>query len=604
MLKHLLYIFAGLTLVFSGCNTDQKADSKRIAKGNVYYGGVFRVNEKDNFASLFPLGAIDVHSINITSQIFEGLTKFNAHDLSVSPALASKWQSNEDATVWTFQIRSNVYFQDDECFPDGQGRLLTAQDVVYSFTKLCSHDANNLSFDFTFKDYVLGAEEYYASTKRNKSFNGSVEGIKQLDDSTVQISLKKSYSGFPNMLASFSCAIFPKEAVEKYGVDIKNHPVGTGPFALKYLKQNDNVVLERNAKYWAYDEKGNQLPYLDAVKYSFIKEDKTEVLEFKNGKLDMISQVPTEYIKEFKEGTLVKSNNYTFSITPGMSTFLYGFNINIPAFKDPRVRKAINLAIDRHKFTEYTLQGVSIPADKGFVSPVQAFEDQGYAFSQINGHAFNPEKARKLLADAGFPNGKGFPEFTLETNSGNEENVLSAEFIQSSLKEVLNINTKINQLPTVEHLQNIYNNSCEVWKYRFTADFPDPMNFLTKFYGKNVPDDNEDPSYANPSRYKNAKFDSLIEIANNSKSSKERYENFAKAEQILIDDAAFIPMFHNQINMVVKNRTKNLPINGMGFRDLSKVYLVPIEQQEQEKNMVTINRKPQVSYSVKKFLKP
>jgi oligopeptide transport system substrate-binding protein len=603
MLKNLLLVISSLVL-FLACNSGQKNEIKRIANGNVHYGGVFRINERDNFTSLFPLGATDKFSSDITSQIFEGLTKFNAFDLSISPAIASKWESNEDATKWVFNIRKGVYFHDDECFNDSKGRQVDANDVIYAFNKLCTYDVNNKCFEFTFKDYVLGAEEHYFNTKRNKSFAGKVDGIKILNDSTIEITLKRPYSGFPNMLASYACAIYPKEAIEKYGTDVKTHPVGTGPFALKYLKQNENVVLERNPTYWAIDDKGNQLPYLDAVKISFIKEDKTEMLEFKNGKLDMISQIPSEHIKEFKEGSLIKSNNYSYQTTPSMSTFFYGFNINSPLFKDVRVRTAINLAIDKKKFTEYTLQGEGIAAEKSFISPIQAFEDQGYDFSKIKGHVFNAEKARKLLALAGFPNGKGFPEFVIEVNSGNEINALSAEFIQSSLKEVLNINTKINQLPTTEHFQNIYNNSCDIWKYRFTADFPDPANFLNQFYGKNVPEDVEDPSYTNTTRYRNPSFDSLIDLANNAKNNKERYDYYQKAEQILIDDAAFIPIFHNQNNMVVKSHAKNFPLNGMDYRDLSKVYMVPLDNQEKEKNMVTINKIPSSSYRVKKILKP
>ncbi len=604
MLKNLLLIISGI-LIFTACNSNKKSEAKRIAKGNVYYGGVFRINERDNFTTLFPMAATDKYSIDITSQIFEGLTKFNAFDLSVSPALSSKWESNEDASVWNFTLRSNVYFHDDECFENGKGRKLDVNDVIYSFTKLCTFSSTNHNFESTFKNYVKGAEDHYFNTKRNKNYSGVLEGVKALNDSTIQISLTKPFSSFPNILAAYACSIFPKEALEKYGIDVKVHPVGTGPFALKFLKENVNVILERNPNYWASDEKGNQLPYLDAVKYSFIKEDKTEILEFKNGKLDMIGEVPSEYIKEFKEGSAIKSNNYTFLSTASMSTFFYGFNINSPIFKNAKVRKALNLALDKKKFTEFTLQGEALVADKSFISPVQAFEDQGYDFSAISGHTFNPEKARQLLAEAGYPNGKNFPEFEIEVNSGNEINKMSAEFLQSSLKEVLNINTKINLLPTTEHFHNIYNNACDLWKYRFTADIPDPANFLNMFYGKNVPDDIEDPSFTNATRYKNAKFDSLFELANNAKSIKERFEYYEKAEQVLIDDAAFIPLFHNQNNMVVKNYTKNLPINGMDYKDMSKVYMTPLEMQEKEKNMVTINKRPNhVSRSVQKFLKP
>ena len=161
-----------------------------------------------------------------------------------------------------------------------------------------------------------------------KPLAGGVSGVKVIDDYTLQINLNFPSPNLLNLLADPSCRVFAKEAFEKYGIEMRTKCVGTGPFRVKDVKEGDNVILERNPNYWAVDEYGNRLPYLDALKCTFLKEKKSEFLEFKKGNLDMVYQLPTEMIPEIL-GNInnAKKRNLDFEmqIAPAMNIFYYGF---------------------------------------------------------------------------------------------------------------------------------------------------------------------------------------------------------------------------------------------------------------------------------------
>lgn len=235
------------SLFFMGlhsCGDDNKLIHNSIeGKGGVYTGGIMRLNEVESFKSLFPLSVNEVVGFHIGGQLFEGLVKFNQNDLSIKPAIARSWESNDSQTEWTFHIRQGVYFHDDACFTDGKGRLVTANDIKICFDKLCTSDAANAQFDVTFKDRVIGANECFAASKASKK--NRVYGVKVIDDSTLMITLKNPFSGFLNMLAMPGCWIYPAEAPTKYGEDIRIHPVGTGAFYLETLKEGEVLIMKK-----------------------------------------------------------------------------------------------------------------------------------------------------------------------------------------------------------------------------------------------------------------------------------------------------------------------------------------------------------------------
>jgi oligopeptide transport system substrate-binding protein len=567
-------IIVGL-LASCGGGNNQTGESRK-AKGGVYYGGVFRMNEVEDFRSLYPLNITEVSSQRIANQVYEGLVKLSQADLTIVPCLAEKWDKNADATQWTFNIRKGVKFHDDACFPNGKGREITAKDFVYCFEKLCTSSPENQQFSGTFKDRVLGANEYFQSTLDKKPLATGISGIKLIDDYTIQITLVRPFAGFLNILSTYGCWLYPKEAMDKYSTEMRVKCVGTGPFQIKNIKEGETVVLERNPNYWNVDEFGNQLPYLDAVKFSFIKEKKSELLEFKRGNLEMIFRLPTEMIPDIlgeldhaKEGV---NNAFEMQVVPAMSTFYYGFQHQSNIFNKKEVRLAFNYAIDREKIVNYTLQGEGVPGIYGIVPP--AFT--GYNYKSLKGYSFDVDKAKKYLAAGGYPDGKGFPKLTLQINSGGgDRNISTAEVIQKMLKENLNIDVEINVMPQAEHLESLETGKALFWRIGWSADYPDPETFLTVLYGKHVPEKLTDKSYLNSVRYKSPKFDSLFSAALQEVDDKKRMELYLQADQVQIDDGAIMPIFYDENYRLVQSYIRNFPANAMEYRDMTRVYFVP-----------------------------
>lgn len=579
-MKH--FFFSGLVTVFCivlvSCGGDTpKTQNSTVGKGGVYYGGSMRLNEVEAFKTLNPIGVNEIIGIHIGTQILEGLVKFNQNDLSIKPAIAYRWETNTYQTEWTFHIQPNVFFHNDACFPDGKGRNVTANDIKLCFDKLCTADAANAQFDVTFKDRVQGANESYASSKAGKDI--AVSGIKAINDSTLKITLTRPFAGFLNVLAMPGCWIYPQEAIAKYGQDIRIHPVGTGPFYVEALKEGEFVAMKKNPQYYGVDKHGNKLPYLDKVHYSFIREKKAEILEFKSGNLDMVYRLPVEIFHEIM-GDLsnVKERKSDFQIlsSPAFNSYYFGFNCTLPVFQNKDVRLAFNHAIDRHKIADFTIQGEGTSADYGMVPYVEAFEKAGYDFKGIKGYVFDVAKAKEHLKKAGYPDGKGFPKLILQINSGGgDRNIIIAEVIKKMLEENLNVEIDINTVPFAEHIEQIASNKTELFKYSWISDYPDPESFLTLFYGQHIPKNPAEKSFINMFRYNNPRFDSLFAASYQEPDKTKRFALLSKAEQIVLDDAPFIPIFYDENFRLEQANVANFPENPMNHIDLTDVYFIP-----------------------------
>jgi oligopeptide transport system substrate-binding protein len=570
----------GLLSSCGGGDDKNKDHGSSEAPGGVYLGGVMRLNEVENIKSLMPIAINDVVSYHIGAQVYEGLVKYNHNDLTLMPGIAYKWEVSEDQTEYTFHLRGNVKFHDDACFADGKGRVVTATDVKNCMDLLCTSSASNNQYDVTFKDRVVGANEAFESSKSGKK--GSVSGVKVINDSTLSIKLANKDAGFLNILAMPGCFVYPQEAVTKYGAEMRIHAVGTGPFALETIKEGEFITAKKNANYWGVDANGNKLPYLDAVKWTFIREKKSEVLEFKRGNIDMIYRIPVEMFHELM-GDLekAKDNKSEFIIlsSPALNTNYFGFNCQSATFSKKEVRLAFNYAIDRQKIAVFTIQGEGEAADYGFVPYNEAFEKAGYKYKELKGYTYDPAKAKELMKQAGYPDGKGFPKLTLEINAGGgDRNILVAEVVQKMLKENLNVDIEINTVPLGEHIENVQSAKTDFFRFAWVADYPDPETFLTMFYGKHVPKSMAEKAYMNFDRYSNARFDSMFVAARVIGDKAERFAMLARAEQVMLDDAPIMPIFYDENFRLEQLTVRNLPENPMNYFDLTTTYLIPAEK--------------------------
>ena len=582
MKKLFIPLFASaFALGLASCTScsDEKKDNhdSSEAKGGIYLGGVMRMNEVEAFKSLNPIAVNEIVGFHIGCQLFEGLVKFDQNDLSIVPAIASRWESNENQTEWTFHLRSNVSFHPDACFKDGDGRVLTAADVKFCFDKLCTVDPHNAQFDVTFKDRVVGANESFAASKAGKAVG--VSGVKVENDSTLKISLTSPFAGFLNVIAMPGCWIYPQEALTKYGVDMRIHPVGTGPFQLETVKEGEVVIMKKNPNYYGIDKDGNKLPYLDGLKYTFIREKKAEILEFKSGNIDMVYRLPVEIFPEIMgdlEHAKDRKTDFQILSSPAFNTNFIGFNCTSSAFNKKEVRLAFNYAIDRHKIVDFTIQGEGTSADYGMVPYVDAFEKGGYNFKGLKSYTFDPSKAKEYLKQAGYPDGKGFPKVTLQINSGGgDRNGLVAEVVQKMLKENLNVDIDITTVPLSEHIEQVISGKTDMFRFAWSADYPDPETFLTLFYGKHVPANPSEKSFINFFRFKNARFDSLFAASFQESDKAKRYNMLSQAEQIMLDEAPVMPIFYDENFRLEQLNVRNFPENAMNYMDLSVVYLVP-----------------------------
>jgi oligopeptide transport system substrate-binding protein len=567
----------GIMLGFSACGGDKATgNSSQQAKGDVEYGGVFRMNELEDYRSLFPIEITEVAGYRIAAQIFEGLVKYNQKDLSIMPAIARSWEITDSSTRYVFHLRNDVFFHNDPCFaPDGKGRKVNAADVKYCFDLLCTPSPRNKQYQSTLKDRVVGAADCYSQKTK------TVSGITAVNDSTLEIKLTTPNPGFLNILATSGCWIFPKEAVQKYGEDINDHNVGTGPFMQKVLKKSETVVLDRNPNYWKYDEWGNRLPYLDQLQFKFIKDKRAEILAFNSHELDMIYRLPVEMSKEIMgdlENAKKRPNGFVLQSSPSLSTTFYGFLTTQAPFNNIKVRQAFCYSINREQVADKILQGDAEAAIYGIVPPCM----NGYTASGITGYNFDPDKARKLLAEAGYPGGKGFPEITLQINSGGgDRNILTAEYVSNQLREVLSINVRIETVPFGQNLESIESGKVMFWRTTWYADYPDPETFLTILYGSHVPADSE-KSPLNTSRYKSARFDSLFVTAMDEVTPASRASLFAMAEQQAMNDAAVMPIYYEQNDRLVNKNVRGFDINQMEFRDFTGVWFYKEKAEDQK----------------------
>ncbi|MCK5704083.1 MAG: ABC transporter substrate-binding protein, partial [Cyclobacteriaceae bacterium] len=433
---------------------------------------------------------------------------------------------------------------------------------------------NNQNFSI-FQGILKGADEYYAASTGNKTPDFEVEGIQVKDAFTIELELIEPNSLLTVNLARPACFIYPKEAEDKYGVDMRINAVGTGPFSLNVddVEEDISIILKKNPNYHLKDEFGNKLPYLDAVSIQFIKDKKTELFEFRKGNLDMIYRLPTEYIIEILEKTMPGANGeysqFQLQRSPEMMTQFLTLNNQKGVFKNKFVRKAFNFAIDRTKILDFVLNGEGYaPGNHGITPPVFS----NYNIESISGYALNIDSARYYLNKAGYGGGRGFPKLEFLLNAEGERNTNVAVEIQKQLKDHINVDVELQILPFAQLLEKSFSGDYNILRAAWVADFPSPENFLWIFSSKDVPNSLEEASYPNVARYINKNFDKYYENALKAKSIKEANEYFKKAEVLLMEDAPVIILWYDEGYRLIQSYVKNFPNNPMQYRDLGKVY--------------------------------
>jgi len=559
MFRHLPLV--ALIALISGCGS---STPKTRGEGGIY-GGVFNFNETQVVRSIFPLNITLVSEQHVASQIYEGLVRFNAHDLSVEPALAESWEVDASRTIYTFHLRRDVRFHDDAAFPNGEGRELTAKDVVYCFTAICEKGTGDAAY-WLFQDKVAGADAYHDSG----TLGGSVSGITALDERTVRITLIRPCLNFLQSIAGSGCWIWPRELIDNYGSDLFRHAIGTGPFKLNVARPEDAIVLERNNHYWGRDAQGRQLPYLDAVRVTLEPDKEKEIGEFLKGRLSMVTELSIESIGVLADSVDGKTGARRFNIlsSPALAVQFYGFNASKPPFNDVRVRRAFAMAIDRRTLVDSVLHGMAVVADHGLVAP--GLPD--YPYDRVPEIPFDPDSARKLMASAGYPGGKGFPRVQLQVNNYGFGYRSVASKVQEMLGRELGVGVTVSVVPPQEYYDRIDRGEALFWREGWVADLPDPENFLALIYGKNAVSDTSLPSSLNTTRFADPRFDALFGLSLTKVQVADRMKDLADAEKLAMQEVPLIPLYHERYMLLTAPNVRGLSINPMELLDLSRVF--------------------------------
>jgi ABC-type transport system substrate-binding protein len=516
-----------------GCNEKNDAQAKKV----------FRYNQWTGLTSLDPAFSKDQYSMWACNHVFNSLVQLD-DNLETQPSIAKSWQVSEDGLTYTFKLRNDVYFQDDACFESGKGRVATAQDVAYSFSRII--DPKTASPGAWIFNNVVD----------------TVQPFTAIDDTTFQLKLMKPFRPMLGILSMQYCSVVPQEAVNKYGKEFRKHPVGTGPFKFKLWNEGEVLILVKNDNYFEKDEQGNRLPYIDGINVSFITNKKTEFLAFKQKQLDFVSGLDASYIDEVlnDDGKMKPelADKFNLQKSPYLNTEYLGFLLDNDAnnpLSDVRIRKAINYGFDRQEMIKYLRNGVGKPAEQGFTPyGLPSFTDS------IKGFSYQPDKAKDLLKQAGYPDGKGLPEIKLYTNETYKEYAL---FISKQLERIgMKIKVEIVQGNILREW--MAQGKAKFFRGSWLADYPDAENYFTVFYGNNE----APPNYT---RYNNKAFNRVYEKCLNENDDEARYSMYHSLEEMLINDAPVVPLYYDEVLRFTQKNIEGLSTNGQNMLTLKRV---------------------------------
>ena len=509
---------------------------------------IFHYNEQTGIASLDPAFAKNQSVIWAIHQLYNTLIEVD-EGMHLKSSVAKTWDISSDNLLFTFHLRTDVYFQDDPAFKNGKGRLLTAHDVAFSFKRIIDKNVASPGA-WIFNSRVDSAEAFTA-----------------LNDSTFQLKLARPFQPILGILSMQYCSIVAKEVVEKYGTDFRRHPLGTGPFAMVAWEEGQALVLKKNANYFERDSAGASLPYIDGIKVSFYDSKATEFLEFQQNRLDFINDIEAT----FKDEILTKTGNLKqewkgkllLQKHPYLNTEYLGILVdennelvkNSP-LKLKKIRQAINYGFDRKKMMLYLRNSIGTAAESGFVPAGLP----SYDTAKVIGYKYNVAKAKQLLAEAGFTNGNNLPAIKLLTIPVYAD---LAAFIANELQQI-GVTIKVEVVQKSLLLEQTSKSQALFFRASWIADYPDAENYLSVFYGEN-------PAPPNYTRFKNSLYDGLYEKAVAEKNDVIRYDLYQQMDKIIVEEAPIVPLWYDMAIHLVHTNIHNFYPTSLNLLELRKV---------------------------------
>ena len=533
----LRFLIIIITCIFLSCNNDEQ---ERRAQ-------VFRYNQVGGITSLDPAFAKNQANIWAVNQLYNTLIQFD-DSLNFLPSIAKSWNVSDDGLTYTFNLRGDVYFHDCDCFTNGKGRKVVAQDFVYSFNRLIDPAVAS-----------TGSWIFSGKLDANQPFSAP-------DDSTFVLKLKEPFRPMLGIMTMQYTSVVPKEAVEYFDKEFRRNAVGTGPFRQQRWTENEVLILEKNPDYWEMVE-GERLPYLEEVVVSFIDNKGTEFLQFLNGDLDFVSDIDPGLKDRVLtlEGNLHQRFQDEIDLvrSPYLNTEYFGFIVNPEGGKnsivtDKLLRQAVNYGFDREKMIRFMRNNKGIPATEGFIPAGLPAYDPDAEY----GYSYNPEKARQLLKEAGYPKNGLDPVVILHAPSTFMD---IAEYMQHQLKQVgINLEISVTQGGILRNMME--KGEVEFFRGSWIADYPDAESYLAMYYSKyGVP-----PRYT---RFTDPYFDHLYEQAVKENDDEKRYELYRKMDSLIMESSAIVPLYYDEVYRFKQKNVEGLGVNPMNLLVLKNVKL-------------------------------
>ncbi len=513
--------------------TDEDADADQPQTGGTM---AFYINEP---AFIDPVNLQESEGTQVGQTVFDSLVAFDTETNEVIPAAAESWESNEDATVWTFNLVPGATFHN--------GDPVTAADFKFAWERICN-PVNESEIS-----YHLSAVEGYDAMQAEEA--DELSGVVAVDDTTLEVTLSYPFADFEYVVGHPALAPIPSGAVDE---GFSEMPIGNGPFMMSEPWAHDQYVkVER------FDDYYGDAPYIDGVDFQIFADQDTAFLEFEAGNLDF-TELPVGQIESAIETYGESEDGY--SISPGnqvllgeeVATYYLLMNNNDEVLSDPAVRRAFSLAINRQAICDVVFEGTRSPAT-GIVPPgIVGFQDDAWAYSQ-----YDPDMAAQLLEEAGYPEGEGVPTINLEYNTGSgHEDIL--QLVQQDL-DAVGIDSELVGTEWAQYLDKLLEGTYQAGRLGWIADYPIMDNFLYPLFTTGSQD--------NFAFYSDPAVDELLQEARQTTDQDERVAMYQEAEVTIGEAAPVAPIMFYRHTRVASERVRNGYLSAQSLMNFGELWL-------------------------------
>lgn len=491
------------------------------------YGGTFVFGRSGDSVGLDPIQVTDGESFKVTQQIYDPIVMYEPGSTDVIPGLAEKWDVSDDVLTWTFYLRKDAYFHD--------GTSVNAEAIKFNFDRwrLPNHPYH-IGGDFTYYGYMF------------QDFPGIIQEVNVVDEYIVEFVLSEPQAPFLNNLAMVSFGISSPTAVKKWGEDYFKHPVGSGPFKFVEWVKDDRVVLVANEDYW-----GGR-PYLDKVIFRSIPDNGARYMELQAGTIDMMDYINPEDVESVKNNP-----GLDLILRPSFNVGYFSMNQNFEPFDNVKVRRALNHAFNKETLIGAFYAGLAEPAKNPLPPSLWGYNDD------IEDYKYDLEKAKQLLAEAGYPNGFEFDLWYMPVARPYfPQPKMVAQAMQYYFGEI-GVTANLKSVDWGTYLDMYYADELPTYLLGWTGDNGDPDNFLYVLI---------DPTQNNFG-YENDELHQILLEAQRTVDKERRIELYMEAQEIIHDDAVWVPVAHSTPPLVKKTKVKNYIPNPTSTEKFHEVWL-------------------------------